>query len=114
MIIGYHIEAKDGRNGHVQGMLVDEDSWAIRHLVVDTSNWWLGHEVLIAPQSIQNVSWREETVSVNLTRQAVKESFPYDAEALDRILETNVAERYTFRPLGRRGETRMNPVQKSK
>jgi hypothetical protein len=114
VITGYHIEAKDGGIGHVQGMLIDEDSWAIRYLVVDTSNWWLGHQVLIAPQSVQNVSWLEETVSVDLTRQAVKESPPYDAEALDRILETNVAERYTFRPLGRRGETRMNPVLKSK
>jgi hypothetical protein len=113
VITGYHIEAKDGGIGHVQGMLIDEDSWAIRYLVVDTSNWWLGHQVLIAPQSIQNVSSREETVSVNLTRHAVKESLPYDAEALDRALETNVAERYTFRPLGQRGETR-NPVLKSK
>jgi hypothetical protein len=98
VITGYHIEAKDGGIGHVQGMLIDEDSWAIRYLVVDTSNWWLGHQVLIAPQSVQNVSWLEETVSVDLTRQAGKESPPYDAEALDRILETNVAERYTFRP----------------
>jgi hypothetical protein len=113
-IIGYHIEANDGGIGHVQGILVDEDSWAIRHLVVDTSNWWLGHQVLIAPQSIQNVSWREETVSVNLTRHAVKESLPYDAEALDRALETNVAERYTFWPLRPRRETQMNPALKSK
>ena len=93
-VTGYHIEATDGGIGHVQGMLVDEDSWAIRYLVADTSNWWLGHQVLIARRWIQNVSWSEETVSVNLTRQAVKDAPPYDAEALDRILETNVAERY--------------------
>ena len=24
-------------------------TWAIRYLVVDTSNWWMGHKVLIAP-----------------------------------------------------------------
>jgi uncharacterized protein YrrD len=114
VIIGYHIEAKDGRIGHVQGMLVDEDSWAIRHLVVDTSNWWLGHQVLITPSSIRNVSWSEEKIFVNLTRQAARNATPYEAEVLDRILETDVTERYTFRSLGRRSETRMNPVLKSK
>ena len=93
-VTGYHVEATDGGIGHVQGMLVDEDSWAIRYLVVDTSNWWLGHQVLVAAQSIQDVSWSEETVSVNLTRQAVKDAPPYDAEALDRNLETNAPERY--------------------
>lgn len=93
-VTGYHVEATDGGIGHVQGMLVDEDNWAIRYLVVDTSNWWLGHQVLVAAQSIQDVSWSEETVSVNLTRQAVKDAPPYDAEALDRNLETNVPERY--------------------
>ena len=80
-VTGYHIEATDGGIGHVQGMLVDEDSWAIRYLVADTSNWWLGHQVLFVPQWIQNVSWPEETVSVNLTRQAVKDAPQYDSES---------------------------------
>ena len=49
-VTGYHIHAVDGELGHVQGMLVDEGSWAIRYLIVNTSNWWLGHQVLIAPE----------------------------------------------------------------
>ena len=80
-LTGYSVEATDGGIGHVQGMLVDEDSWAIRYLVVDTSNWWFGHQVLIAPRWIQSVSWSEGTVSVNLTRQTVKDSPPYDSES---------------------------------
>lgn len=31
------------------GFLVDEVTWAIRYLVVDTSNWWLGKKLLVAP-----------------------------------------------------------------
>jgi hypothetical protein len=81
----YHIEATDGDIGHVQGLLLDEETWAIRYLIVNTSNWWLGHQVLIAPAWIQNVNWTDRTVSVNLTRQAVKDAPPYDsAVALDR------------------------------
>ncbi len=79
-VTGYHIHASDGDIGHVQGMLVDQDTWAIRYFVVDTSNWWLGHQVLIAPQWIHNVSWAEATVLLNVSRQAVKASPPYDPE----------------------------------
>jgi hypothetical protein len=45
----YSLGATDGVIGPVQGMLIDEDTWAIRCIVVNTSNWWLGHQVLIAP-----------------------------------------------------------------
>jgi hypothetical protein len=94
-VMDYHIEATDGDIGHVQGLLVDEESWAIRYMIVDTSNWWLGHQVLIAPQWIQNVSWSDATVSVNLTRQAVKDAPPYDPAAqLDREQEMGVYEHY--------------------
>jgi len=92
---GYHIHASDGDIGHVQGFLVDEETWAIRYIIVDTSNWWLGHQVLIAPQWIQDVSWPDAKVSVNLTRQAVKDAPAYDAAAqLDRKQESGIYEHY--------------------
>jgi hypothetical protein len=78
-LMKYHIEASDGGMGHVQGLLLDDDTWAIRYLVVDTSNWWVGHQVLIAPQWIQEISWLDATVSVRLTQQAVKDAPPYDS-----------------------------------
>jgi sporulation protein YlmC with PRC-barrel domain len=94
-VMKYHIEASDGSIGHVEGLLLDEDTWAIRYLIVDTSNWWLGHEVLIAPEWIRNVSWFDHRVSVNLTRQAVKDAPPYDsATALDRSGEINLYNHY--------------------
>ena len=74
----YHILAIDGDIGHLEGLLVDEQAWAIRYLVVDTSNWWLGHKVVIAPQWVENVSWSDAIIYVKLTRQAVKDAPPYD------------------------------------
>jgi hypothetical protein len=73
-IVKYDIHATDGDIGHVQGLLIDERSWAIRYLIVNTSNWWLGHQVLIAPQWIEGVSWNDRKVSVSLTRDAVRSS----------------------------------------
>lgn len=77
----YHAHATDGSIGHIQSLLIDQDSWAIRYVVVDTSNWWLGHQVLIPAQSIADIDWSDSTISIELTRQAVKDAPPYDAEA---------------------------------
>lgn len=76
-VVGYHLHARDGEIGHVDGFLVDERTWAIRYLVVDTSNWWLGHKVLIAPPWITDVNWAESLVSVDLSREAVKSAPAY-------------------------------------
>ncbi len=94
-VMNYHIQATDGDIGHVQDLLVDEETWAVRYMIVDTSNWWLGHQVLIAPQWIRSVSWRDATVSVDLTQQAVKSAPTYDSTAaLDREQETGLYEYY--------------------
>ena len=80
-INGYHIHASDGDIGHVSGMLIDDETWAVRYLIVDTSNWWVGHQMLIAPKWIEGVSWADGTVSVSLTRKAVKDAPAYDPAA---------------------------------
>ena len=95
VVIGYHIHAKDGDIGHVQDLLVDDHTWAIRYMIVDTSNWWGGHHVLVAPQWIEAVSWPDAKVSVDLTRRAVKDAPPYDSAAqLDRQQEQAIYEHY--------------------
>lgn len=92
---GYHIHARDGEIGHVEDFLVDERTWAIRYMIVGTSNWWGGRHVLIAPQWIDDVRWSDATVCVDLTRQAIKEAPPYDAAAqLDRQQEQAIHEHY--------------------
>ncbi len=94
-VMRYHIQATDGDIGHVDGLIFDEETWAIRYLIVNTSNWWMGHQVLIAPQWIESVSWHDATVSVSLTRQAVKDAPPYESAAqLDRTLEVGLYKHY--------------------
>lgn len=80
-LVGYHIHALDGDIGHVQSMLVDEDTWAIRYLVVNTSNWWVGEPVLIAPEWITSVHWEDSKVSVNLKQAAVKQCPAFDSSS---------------------------------
>jgi hypothetical protein len=79
---GHHIQALDGEIGHVEDFIIDDETWAIRYLVVDTQNWWPGKKVLISPQWIESVSWEERKVSVNLSREAIKQSPEYTEESL--------------------------------
>ena len=44
-VIGYHIKATDGDIGHLEDLLVDDYTWAIRYVIVHTSNWWGGQRV---------------------------------------------------------------------
>ena len=81
-VTGYHIQALDGEIGHVEDFIVDDDTWAIRYLVVDTQNWWGGKKVLVAPQWIERVSWGESKVFIDLYREAIKQSPEYTEGSL--------------------------------
>jgi hypothetical protein len=94
-VTGYHVHATDGDIGHVNGMLLDEDTWAIRYLIVSTSNWWLGHEVLVAPTWIGDVSWDQSKVHVSLTREQVRNAPLYDPSVpINRDEEIGIFEHY--------------------
>jgi uncharacterized protein YrrD len=78
VVTGYRMHATDGEIGDVQGFLFDDETWQIRYLIVNTSHWWLGHQVIITPQSIESVSWFDGMVSIKLTREQVKNAPRYD------------------------------------
>jgi uncharacterized protein YrrD len=93
---GYDIQATDGSIGHVKDFIFDDESWALRYLVVDTRNWWPGgKKVLVAPQWIKSINWTEGGVSVNLSREQVKASPEFDESmVLDRDYERRLYAAY--------------------
>ena len=94
-VIRYHIHASNGEIGHVDGMIVDDETWTVRYLVVNTSDWWLGHQVLVAPEWISEISWLEATVAVDLSREAIKHAPAYDPDVLpDREQERRLYEHH--------------------
>jgi hypothetical protein len=80
-VVGYAIGATDGDLGHVEDFLFDDATWAIRYMVVDTSNWWFGKHVIVAPEWISEISWDRRTVNVNLSRQTIKGAPEYQGAA---------------------------------
>jgi sporulation protein YlmC with PRC-barrel domain len=94
-LTSYHIEAEDGEIGHVEDFVIDDETWEIRYLIVNTSNWWAGKQVLIAPLWIERVSWSERKVVIDLTRDAIRSSPEFTKQSLlTRDYETNLYGHY--------------------
>ena len=105
---GYHVQAVDGDIGVVSDFIIDDATWAIRYLVIDTQNWLEGRHVLISPQWIERVSWSTSSVLVSLSRAAIEQS-PEDpgGSLRTREYETRLHEHYD-----RRGYWLDEPVTK--
>ena len=84
---GYDIQGSDKAIGHLEDFIIDDENWALRYLVVDTSNWWFGTKVLLAPQWASTVSWNERRVYVDVSRDFVKNSPEWNAAAINREYE---------------------------
>jgi hypothetical protein len=76
-VIGYDIQAIDGEIGYIQDMICDDETWAIRCLVVETHNGLPGRKILVAPQWTEEVNWCEGEFHLGLPRDMVKRSPPF-------------------------------------
>jgi uncharacterized protein YrrD len=77
-VIGYHIHATDGEIGHVEDLMFDNEDWSLHYFIVDTRNWWFGKHVLIATAAVIGIDWSVEQVQLNVTKEKVKASPPWD------------------------------------
>jgi len=94
-VSGHGIQASDGEVGHVEDFIIDDETWAIRYLIIDTRNWWPGKKVLISPRWIESVSWDESKVFVNLSRATIKKSPEYkEGFPLSREYEADLHRHY--------------------
>lgn len=73
-LLGHSLEAIDGSIGIVKDLYFDDEWWVIRYFVVATGAWLSGRRVLIAPAAVTALVWEQKQLSVNLTKQQVKNS----------------------------------------
>jgi len=76
---GYHVVASEGAVGQVSDFMIEDESWQIPSLLVDTTKWWPGGEVLVAMSLITGINWQRSEVHINATRDEVKGSPVYKA-----------------------------------
>ncbi|MCF7922992.1 MAG: PRC-barrel domain-containing protein [Candidatus Marinimicrobia bacterium] len=75
---GYSVQAEDGSIGHIHGLIIDEDSWGIKHIVVDTRKWLSGKKVIIDSSNVTSIDWVTSEVKVSLLRKQIEKSPEYD------------------------------------
>lgn len=73
-VLGYRIEARDGKIGHLEDLMVDDRTWGVDAMVVDTTDWLPGGEVRVPPQAVERIDWQTKTVHLGMTREQVKQA----------------------------------------
>jgi hypothetical protein len=62
---GFAIGGADGVIGRVTDFHFDDAAWVIRYLIVNTSNWWRGHQMLVSPEWIKGIDWGKSVATVD-------------------------------------------------
>lgn len=81
-VSGYHVQANDGEIGHVKDFIINDETWVVQYLIINTTNWFAGKKVLISPKWIDHISWQDSTVFINHTREIIRLSPEYTEGAL--------------------------------
>jgi uncharacterized protein YrrD len=88
---GYDIQASDGEIGNVKDFIIDDKTWTIRYLVVETGHWLNEKLVLVAPLWIERINWSDSKVFTSLSKDEVRTAPGYiDQTLLDRANEDTI------------------------
>ncbi len=94
-IIGYHIQAKDDSFGHVEDFIIDDQTWRLQYLVIDTKNWLPGKASLIDIGWVDEFDWNDKTAKVDLLRKQIEMAPRFDpCEAVNRDEEHRLYDYY--------------------
>jgi hypothetical protein len=80
-LLGYGIESQDGNVGHVEDFIVEDDTWSIRYLVIDSRNWLSGRKLLIATAWLGAVNHEDRQISLPLPGSKIEALPEFDPEA---------------------------------
>ena len=73
-VIGYRVQARDGEIGHVADVVISDRDWAVDALVVDTSNWPGGENLVVSPYRLSRFSWKERKAYIDMDREDILRS----------------------------------------
>jgi len=77
-VTGYQLDETDGQIGEVADFIIDENTWKIEFLVVDTGAWFSGDKVLVSPEWIKEINWETSSLKVRVSKEQIKNSPEYD------------------------------------
>ncbi len=72
LLSGLHIHCSDGRLGHVEDFVIDDEDWRVAELVVATRNWRLGKRVVVDPTLVKSINWEDREIRLALPREQIE------------------------------------------
>lgn len=80
-LFGYGLDAEDANVGHVEDVILDDDSWVCRQLVVSGRTWLSGHKTLVPTDWVSRIESKEHRIVVPLPSARIESEPEYDPEA---------------------------------
>jgi sporulation protein YlmC with PRC-barrel domain len=82
-VVGYKLVGKDGYLGKVDDFILDDNTWNVRYLVLDTNSKEKleGKKTLIAPLWIHGIRHTKAKINIDLEKKDVENSPVFDPEA---------------------------------
>jgi sporulation protein YlmC with PRC-barrel domain len=76
-VSSYEIQTHDAAIGHLTDFVIDDKSWAVRHLAVETGHLLSGKEIVLSPTRVERISYEESKVFVDVTKESLREAPEY-------------------------------------
>lgn len=87
-MLGYTVNATDGKAGHIDDFYFDERNWLVTYLVVDTGNLLPGRKVLVSPNHIERIDDDVQSLTIALDLGAIEHSPDVNSDPpIDRMAE---------------------------
>lgn len=78
-ILGYKIRSNDNKSGHVEDLIIDDLTWQVAYLVIDTKDWNpFSKKVILSIHHVDEISYLDQEMSVNLSSETIKSAPEFD------------------------------------
>ncbi|TNE45168.1 MAG: PRC-barrel domain containing protein [Deltaproteobacteria bacterium] len=76
-VIDYELHTPDDKVGYLYDWILEDDTWSLPFLVLDTRKWLPGHQALVKTSAANYVSWHDHELRLNMTAEEVEECPSY-------------------------------------
>ncbi len=80
-VLGYAIEALDGRAGRLEDLIIDDENWNIQYLIINIGS--VEHHkqlVMISPDWVDGIDWNEALMHFHQSKAKIAQSPVFNAE----------------------------------
>ncbi|GGD02692.1 hypothetical protein GCM10007216_36830 [Thalassobacillus devorans] len=74
------VHGENGKIGYIKDLMIDEGTWRIRYLLVDTSEWSTNERVLLSPDWLQSVDWLTNDFYIDLKLETIEDGPNYEKD----------------------------------